>query len=70
MDGALSLDNEWLKAMHIAEGYTEVNAELIKHLIQSVKVFDGNRIEVVLNFVEQKTPLEEVIIEMAGDSCE
>lgn len=56
--------------MHIAEGYTEVNAELIKHLIQSVKVFDGNRIEVVLNFVEQKTPLEEVIIEMAGDSCE
>jgi hypothetical protein len=70
LDSALSLDNKWLKAMHDAENYTEINAELVKHLVSSVRIFEGNHIEVVLNYGEQKSLLEQIAHEMAGDGSE
>lgn len=70
LDGVLALDNEWLKAMHEAENYTEVNARLVEHLVSSVKVYEDDRIEVELNYGEQRSVFNRIITEMAGDGCE
>ena len=70
LDDVLSLSNEWLYAIHQAENITEIDSDLVKHLISSVKVFEDNRVEVELNFAEQRNIFNLIIAEMAGDSHE
>ena len=60
----LKLDNKWLSAMREAEDKTEVDSELVKHLIKSVKIYEEKRVEVELNFGEQKQVMERIIGEM------
>lgn len=70
LDDVLSLSNEWLGAIHQAEDITEIDSELVKHLVSSVKVFEDNRVEVELNFAEQRNIFNLIIAEMAGDGHE
>ena len=71
LDGVLTLDNKWLSAMREAEDKTEVDSELVKHLIKAVKIYEEKRVEVELNFGEQKKVMERIIGEMMeGDSDE
>lgn len=70
LDDVLSLSNEWLYAIHQAENITEIDSDLVKHLVSSVKVFEDNRVEVELNFAEQRNIFNLIIAEMAGDSHE
>lgn len=71
LDEVLTLDNKWLVAMREAEDKTEVDSELVKHLIKVVKIYEEKRVEVVLNFGEQKQVMERIIGEMiGGDSDE
>lgn len=70
LDDVLSLSNEWLKAIHQAENVTEIDAGLVKHLVSSVKIFENNRVEVQLNFDEQRNILNQIVSEMAGDDHE
>ena len=71
LDEVLTLDNKWLSAMREAEYKTEVDSELVKHLIKAVKIYEEKRVEVELNFGEQKKVMERIIREMMkGDSDE
>ena len=70
LDDVLSLSNEWLGAIHQAENITEIDSALVKHLVSSVKVFEDNRVEVELNFAEQRNIFNLIIAEMAGDGHE
>lgn len=70
LDDVLSLSNKWLSAIHQAENITEIDSGLVKHLVRSVKVFEDNRVEVELNFAEQRNIFNLIIAEMAGDGHE
>ena len=70
LDDILSLSNEWLEAIHKAENVTEIDAGLVKHLVSSVKIFDDNRVEVELNFGDQRNIFNRIIAEMAGEANE
>lgn len=70
LDDVLSLSNEWLAAIHKTENVTEIDAGLVKHLVSSVKVFEDNRVEVGLNFAEQRNIFNLIIAEMAGEEHE
>lgn len=70
LDDVLSLSNEWLDAIHQTESITKIDSDLVNHLVSSVKVFEDNRIEVELNFAEQRNNFNLIIAEMAGDSHE
>lgn len=70
LDDILSLSNEWLEAIHKAENITEIDAGLVKYLVSSVKIFEDNRIEVELNFGDQRNIFNRIIAEMAGEANE
>ena len=70
LDDVLLLSNEWLGAIHQAENIAEIDSDLVKYLISSVKVFEDNRVEVELNFAEQRNIFNLIIAEMAGDGHE
>lgn len=70
LDDILSLSNEWLVAIHKAENVTEIDAGLVKHLVSSVKIFDDNRVEVELNFGDQRNIFNRIIAEMADEANE
>lgn len=70
LDDVLSLSNEWLGTIRQAESITEIDSDLVKHLVSSVKIFNDNRVEVELNFAEQRNVFNMIIAEMAGDKHE
>ena len=70
LDDILSLSNEWLETIHNAENITEIDAALVKHLVSSVKIFENNRVEVELNFGDQRNIFNRIIAEMAGEANE
>ena len=70
LDDVLSLSNEWLGAIRQAESVAEIDSDLVKHLVNSVKIFNDNRVEVELNFAEQRNVFNLIIAEMAGDKHE
>lgn len=70
LDDILSLSNEWLGAIHKAENITDIDAGLVKYLVGSVKIFEDNRVEVELNFGEQRNNFNRIIAEMAGEANE
>ncbi len=70
LDSVLSFDNKWLAATHEAENIAEVNESLVKSIISKVMVYEDNRVEVELNYAEDKDILLSIISEMAGDTHE
>ena len=70
LDDVLLLSNEWLGAIRQAESVVEIDSDLVKHLVSSVKIFNDNRVEVELNFAEQRNVFNLIIAEMAGDKHE
>ena len=70
LDDILSLSNEWLVAIHEAENVTEIDVGLVKHLVSAVKIFEDNRVEVELNFGDQRNIFNRIIAEMAGETNE
>ncbi len=66
----LTLDNKWLAAMREAEDKTEVDSDLVKHLIKAVKIYEEKRVEVELNFGEQKQTMERTIGEIMGEDSD
>lgn len=70
LDDILSLSNEWLVAIHKAENVTDIDAGLVKQLVSSVKIFEDNRVEVELNYGDQRNIFNRIIAEMAGEANE
>ena len=70
VDEVLSLDNEWIKALHRVEHISEINMELVDCMVKLVKVYEDKRVEVELNYAEQKSVFEQIIAELEGDERE
>ncbi len=70
LDEVLTLDNKWLAAMRETEEKTVVDSELVKHLIKAVKIYEDKRVEVELNFGEQKQTMKRIIGEMMGEDSD
>jgi len=70
LDEVLTLDNKWLAAMREAEDKTEVDSDLVKHLIKAVKIYEEKRVEVELNFGEQKQVMKRIIGEMMEEGTD
>jgi len=70
LDEVLTLENKWLAAMREAEDKTEVDSDLVKHLIKAVKIYEEKRVEVELNFGEQKQVMKRIIGEMMEEGTD
>lgn len=70
LNEVLTLDNKWLSAMHEAEDKTEVDSDLVKHLIKAVKIYEEKRVEVELNFGEQRQVMERIIGELMEEEAD
>ena len=70
LDSVLSFDNKWLAAMHEAENAAEMNETLVKSLISKVMIFEDSRVEVELNFAEDRDIFQNIVTEMVGGSHE
>ena len=64
LDGVLTANNEWLKAMHKVEDATELNQDLVNALVKNVLIYEDNRVEVEFKFREQKDVFDRIFREM------
>ncbi len=67
LNKVLTLDNKWIAAMREAEDKSEVDSELVRSLIKSVKIYVEKRVEVGLNFDAQRQVMEQIIREIMED---
>ena len=72
VDHVLTGDNKWMESLHMADGISELNKELVDALIEKVTVFEGRRVEVEFKFAEHKAVLDRVIaaLKEEGDGNE
>lgn len=62
-----SKDNRWLKEIHLADGCEELTDELISRLVDVVKVYEDCRVEVVLNYMDERQKLTEALEELEAE---
>ncbi len=71
LDAVLSLDNKWIAAMHRVESEEGLSESLVKDLIRKVCVYEDNRVEVELNYGEEKALMERILAELEkGDAAD
>lgn len=63
MDDVLLMESDWIKALRSAEAVDELNEKLVKSLIRRVLVYEDKRVEVELNYGEQRTVFEQIVQE-------
>jgi DNA invertase Pin-like site-specific DNA recombinase len=64
LDGVLTVNNEWLQAMHKVEDATELDQDLVNAIVKKVLIYEDNRVEVEFKFREQKDVLDRILREM------
>ena len=64
LDGVLTVNNEWLQAMHKVEDATELDQDLVNALVKKVLIYEDNRVEVEFKFRDQKDVLDRIFREM------
>lgn len=67
IDRVLSLENEWIKSVHMVENMTKFDESLIVHMVHSIRIFEENKIEIKLNYAEQKSIFEQIVSAVKGD---
>lgn len=67
LETVFSKDNRWLKEIHLADGCEELTDELISRLVDVVKVYEDCRVEVVLNYMDERQKLTEVLKGLEAD---
>ena len=58
---------EWLKNIHTAAGAEMLTDEMIRGLVKMVKIYEDTRVEVVLNYSEDREKLEAVLKELEAE---
>ena len=58
---------EWLKNIHTAAGAEMLTDEMIRGLVKMVKIYEDTRVEVVLNYSEDREKLETVLKELEAE---
>ena len=62
-----SRDNKWLKGIHIADDVSEITDEMISRLVEVVKIYEDSRVEVVLNYTDDREKLAELLKELEAE---
>ena len=63
-----SRDNKWLKGIHTADDASELTDEMISRLVDVVKIYDDSRVEVVLNYSDDRQKLAELLKELEAEN--
>ena len=58
---------EWLKNIHTAADAEMLTDEMIRGLVKMVKIYEDTRVEVVLNYSEDREKLEAVLKELEAE---
>jgi len=64
LDGVLTVNNEWLQAMHKVEDATELDQDLVNAIVKKVLIYEDNRVEVEFKFRDQKDVFDRIFREM------
>ena len=62
-----SRDNKWLRGVHIADEAVELTDEMISRLVEVVKIYEDSRVEVVLNYTDDREKLAELLKELEAE---
>ena len=63
-----SRDNKWLKGIHTADDASELTDEMISRLVDVVKIYEDSRVEVVLNYSDDRQKLAELLKELEAEN--
>lgn len=63
-----SADNKWLREVHMADGADSLTDEMISRLVGRIKIYEDCRVEVLLNYSEDKSRLEKVLAELEAEN--
>lgn len=62
-----SRENRWLKGIRLADGSEWLTDEMISRLVDVVRIYEDCRVEVVLNYADDRQKLAEVLVELEAD---
>ena len=63
-----SRDNKWLKDIHTADDASKLTDEMISRLVDVVKIYEDSRVEVVLNYADDRQKLAELLKELEAEN--
>lgn len=63
-----SRDNKWLKGIHTADDASELTDEMISRLVDVVRIYEDSRVEVVLNYSDDRQKLAELLKELEAEN--
>ena len=66
LEALLSGDNPWLSRIMPFADETELTDKMIDTFVSEIRVFEGHKIEVVLNYLDDCTKLERLVRELEG----
>lgn len=66
-EAVFSRDNKWLKGVHIAEDAAALTDEMIGRLVEVVKIYEDCRVEVVLNYTDDREKLAGLLKELEAE---
>ena len=66
-EAVFSRDNKWLKGVHIADGMAVLTDEMIGRLVEVVKIYEDCRVEVVLNYTDDREKLAGLLKELEAE---
>ena len=65
LESVLSDGGDWLTVMHSIEQETEVSQEMVNLLVDKICVYEERKVEVFLNFADEKRIFEQIIEELS-----
>ena len=66
-ESVFSKDNSWLQEIHMADDAQELTDDMIGRLVEVVKIYEDCRMEVVLNYSDDRDRLATLLKEMEAD---
>lgn len=66
-ESVFSKDNGWLQWIHMADDAQELTDDMIGRLVEVVKIYEDCRVEVVLNYSDDRDRLATLLKEMEAD---
>ena len=66
-ESVFSKDNRWLQGIHMADDTQELTDDMIGRLVEVVKIYEDCRVEVLLNYSDDRDRLATLLMEMEAD---
>ena len=68
LEQILSGNSKWLEALHRAENASELDQSLVDDLISRILVYEDERVEIELNYSDEKNAFEAVLAELTQEA--